>query len=181
MVQLPAITYCIGEDTLRMQSFKLHCIALNTSGRFVVHSQACSLHFALCCNLWQPRMYLPCVGAFTFTSSSQHDLELGCSSHSRTNIRACQAPSPANLEVAAKLPLCKSNPCMGNAAQASGKSLLATMQADALEPEQWREQLQGAVGVVSCLGAFGSNEFMLKVHMCPISRGQGHRSLTVSL
>lgn len=37
------------------------------------------------------------------------------------------------------------------------------MQADALEPEQWREQLQGAVGVVSCLGGFGSNEFMLKV------------------
>ena len=37
------------------------------------------------------------------------------------------------------------------------------VQADALEPEQWREQLQGAVGVVSCLGGFGSNEFMLKV------------------
>lgn len=37
------------------------------------------------------------------------------------------------------------------------------MQADALEPEQWRDQLQGAVGVVSCLGGFGSNAFMLKV------------------
>lgn len=40
------------------------------------------------------------------------------------------------------------------------------MQADALEPEQWREQLQGAVGVVSCLGGFGSNEYMLKVYTC---------------
>ena len=36
------------------------------------------------------------------------------------------------------------------------------MQADAFEPEQWRDQLQGAVGVVSCLGGFGSNDFMLK-------------------
>ena len=41
--------------------------------------------------------------------------------------------------------------------------VLAAVQADAFEPEQWREQLQGAVGVVSCLGGFGSNEFMLKV------------------
>ena len=37
------------------------------------------------------------------------------------------------------------------------------LQADAFEPEQWRDQLQGAVGVVSCLGGFGSNDFMLKV------------------
>lgn len=44
--------------------------------------------------------------------------------------------------------------------------MLGTMQADAFEPEQWREQLQGAVGVVSCLGGFGSNEFMLKVCTC---------------
>ena len=36
-------------------------------------------------------------------------------------------------------------------------------QADAFEAEQWRDQLQGAVGVVTCLGGFGSNEFMLKV------------------
>ena len=39
----------------------------------------------------------------------------------------------------------------------------AMLQADAFEPEQWRDQLQGAVGVVSCLGGFGSNDFMLKV------------------
>lgn len=37
------------------------------------------------------------------------------------------------------------------------------LQADAFEPGQWRDQLQGAVGVVSCLGGFGSNDFMLKV------------------
>jgi len=37
------------------------------------------------------------------------------------------------------------------------------LQADAFEPDQWRDQLQGAVGVVSCLGGFGSNDFMLKV------------------
>lgn len=46
---------------------------------------------------------------------------------------------------------------------AASKVCWGTMQADAFEPEQWREQLQGAVGVVSCLGGFGSNEFMLKV------------------
>ena len=51
---------------------------------------------------------------------------------------------------------------------AAGDSLVAFMQADALEPEQWRDQLQGAVGVVSCLGGFGSNEFMLKVHTHPL-------------
>ena len=37
------------------------------------------------------------------------------------------------------------------------------LQADAFEPDEWRDQLQGAVGVVSCLGGFGSNDFMLKV------------------
>lgn len=46
---------------------------------------------------------------------------------------------------------------------AASETCLGTMQADAFEPEQWQEQLQGAVGVVSCLGGFGSNEFMLKV------------------
>ena len=43
------------------------------------------------------------------------------------------------------------------------ENVLAALQADAFDPEQWREQLQGAVGVVSCLGGFGSNDFMLKV------------------
>lgn len=37
------------------------------------------------------------------------------------------------------------------------------VKADAFEPDQWRDQLQGAVGVVSCLGGFGSNDFMLKI------------------
>lgn len=37
------------------------------------------------------------------------------------------------------------------------------VQADVFQPEVWRSQLQGGVGVVSCLGAFGSNDFMLKV------------------
>lgn len=44
------------------------------------------------------------------------------------------------------------------------------VQADAFEPEQWRDQLQGAVGVVSCLGAFGSNDFMLKVSYLSLPR-----------
>mmetsp|Transcript_4893 Transcript_4893/g.6640 ORF Transcript_4893/g.6640 Transcript_4893/m.6640 type:complete len:285 (+) Transcript_4893:121-975(+) len=34
---------------------------------------------------------------------------------------------------------------------------------DALEPESWRTHLAGATGVVSCVGAFGSNEFMKRV------------------
>jgi hypothetical protein len=38
------------------------------------------------------------------------------------------------------------------------------VQGDALDPGQgWRERLRGATGVVSTLGAFGSNEFMYKV------------------
>ena len=37
------------------------------------------------------------------------------------------------------------------------------VQADVFQPDAWRSQLQGGVGVVSCLGAFGSNDFMLKV------------------
>ncbi|KAL0026968.1 hypothetical protein WJX79_003842 [Trebouxia sp. C0005] len=37
------------------------------------------------------------------------------------------------------------------------------VKADAFEPDEWRDQLQGAVGVVSCLGGFGSNDFMLKI------------------
>lgn len=45
----------------------------------------------------------------------------------------------------------------------SMKSVLCLhAQGNAFEPEQWRDQLQGAVGVVSCLGGFGSNDFMLK-------------------
>lgn len=40
------------------------------------------------------------------------------------------------------------------------------MQADALQPEQWRWALEGALGVVSCVGAFGSNDYMLKVCHC---------------
>ncbi|KAK9816943.1 hypothetical protein WJX72_007264 [[Myrmecia] bisecta] len=37
------------------------------------------------------------------------------------------------------------------------------VQADAFEPATYRDQLQGAVGVVSCLGGFGSNEQMFKI------------------
>lgn len=40
-------------------------------------------------------------------------------------------------------------------------SLLA--QADVFNPPQWRHKLKGAIGVMSCLGGFGSNEFMYKV------------------
>lgn len=48
-------------------------------------------------------------------------------------------------------------------ATASWTSEVEWISADAFEPEQWRDQLQGAVGVVSCLGGFGSNDFMLKI------------------
>ncbi|KAK9795226.1 hypothetical protein WJX73_006446 [Symbiochloris irregularis] len=37
------------------------------------------------------------------------------------------------------------------------------VKADVFSPESWKPQLQGAIGVVSCLGAFGSNEFMYKM------------------
>lgn len=38
------------------------------------------------------------------------------------------------------------------------------LQGDALDPQQaWRDVLKGAAGVVSTLGAFGSNEHMYKV------------------
>lgn len=37
------------------------------------------------------------------------------------------------------------------------------MQADVFDVAAWRDQLQGAVGVISCLGAFGSNDFMQKI------------------
>lgn len=37
------------------------------------------------------------------------------------------------------------------------------LQADVFNPSSWRDQLKGAIGLVSCLGGFGSNEFMFKV------------------
>ncbi|CAK0763396.1 hypothetical protein CVIRNUC_003053 [Coccomyxa viridis] len=37
------------------------------------------------------------------------------------------------------------------------------IQADVFDVGSWRDQLQGAVGVISCLGAFGSNDFMQKI------------------
>ena len=36
-------------------------------------------------------------------------------------------------------------------------------QADVFDIAGWRDQLEGTIGVISCLGAFGSNEFMYKV------------------
>ena len=81
---------------------------------------------------------------------------------SRQTSKAHQvAPSGCLPGAATRMSVCMHVRAMGVMRQQV--KLLATMQADALEPEQWREQLQGAVGVVSCLGGFGSNEFMLKV------------------
>ena len=37
------------------------------------------------------------------------------------------------------------------------------LQADVFDVKSWRDQLKGAVGVSSCLGAFGSNKFMQQV------------------
>ena len=42
-------------------------------------------------------------------------------------------------------------------------SSVVGMQADVFDVGAWRDQLQGAVGVISCLGAFGSNDFMQKI------------------
>jgi hypothetical protein len=46
----------------------------------------------------------------------------------------------------------------------------ALAQADVFEPEAWQGVLDGAVGVVSTLGAFGSNDFMYKVLLLLLSR-----------
>ncbi|CAI5475021.1 unnamed protein product [Closterium sp. Yama58-4] len=35
---------------------------------------------------------------------------------------------------------------------------------DALNPSSWKQHLQGATGVVSCVGAFGSNEWMRRIN-----------------
>lgn len=43
------------------------------------------------------------------------------------------------------------------------KSPLVILQGDAFDPASWRSELKGAVGVVSTLGGFGSNDFMYKV------------------
>lgn len=37
------------------------------------------------------------------------------------------------------------------------------VKADALDPDEWSQHLEGATGVVSCVGAFGSNEFMERI------------------
>ncbi|CAL8467766.1 g7304 [Coccomyxa elongata] len=37
------------------------------------------------------------------------------------------------------------------------------VKADVFDVGSWRDQLNGAVGVISCLGAFGSNDFMQKI------------------
>lgn len=41
------------------------------------------------------------------------------------------------------------------------------LQADVFDVLTWRSQLEGAIGVVSTLGAFGSNDFMFKVMKVP--------------
>lgn len=46
-------------------------------------------------------------------------------------------------------------------------ALTCCAQADVFNTSLWRHYLKGAVGLVSCLGGFGSNEAMLKV--CPPS------------
>lgn len=43
-----------------------------------------------------------------------------------------------------------------------GERLSCCMQGDVFDPASWRSQLQGAAGVISTLGGFGSNEFMYK-------------------
>lgn len=45
---------------------------------------------------------------------------------------------------------------------------LAPLQGDALDPQQpWKELLRGAAGVVSTMGAFGSNDYMYKASPLP--------------
>lgn len=38
-----------------------------------------------------------------------------------------------------------------------------TVTADVFDSSRWVKELEGATGVVSCVGAFGSNEFMERV------------------
>jgi uncharacterized protein YbjT (DUF2867 family) len=45
----------------------------------------------------------------------------------------------------------------------TGQSI-SWMQGDAFAPSDWREAVEGSTGVVSCIGAFGSNEHMLRVN-----------------
>lgn len=44
-----------------------------------------------------------------------------------------------------------------------GALIASFLQADVFNVNTWKSQLEGAIGVVSCLGGFGSNEFMFKV------------------
>ena len=37
------------------------------------------------------------------------------------------------------------------------------VQADVFNPSSWQDLLPGSMGLITCLGAFGSNDFMLKV------------------
>ena len=39
---------------------------------------------------------------------------------------------------------------------------LSRLQGDVFSPDTWKDQLKGAVGVISTLGAFGSNDFMYR-------------------
>lgn len=41
--------------------------------------------------------------------------------------------------------------------------VILVLQANVFDTGAWRDHLKGAVGVISCLGAFGSNDFMQKV------------------
>lgn len=41
-------------------------------------------------------------------------------------------------------------------------SSVSVAQGDVFEPTTWEAQLRGAVGVISTIGAFGSNEFMYR-------------------
>ena len=41
-------------------------------------------------------------------------------------------------------------------------------QGDVFSPDTWRDQLKGAVGVISTLGAFGNNDFMYRFARTPL-------------
>ncbi len=54
----------------------------------------------------------------------------------------------------------------GKPGHASGSwaSQVRWVAADVFDSQTWRKELQGATGVVSCIGAFGSNQFMERIN-----------------
>ena len=76
-------------------------------------------------------------------------------------------------------PCCLRLPLSGPACACSPSDALpCAAQADVFDTAAWRGQLSSSIGVISCLGAFGSNAFMQKVLDRPHPAYQQLRTLT---